>query len=493
MDIRLMDLEFKLIFRGFKYNLLISLICFFSISLMGNNHVINLFTQIILPGYVGYILTRRWLSAFTLIAINDIFLSYSGLYFRSLGFPYPRSIMFALTLFIFVLNLLISADKPFQRKLYFKGSQASLFYGLVFPLSLVLVSLSKGNATIGKAFGDVLFMFPALMYFPIVRLLKNGTSIVIGWIMALALAQAIQSLIISLGPRNIAITIYQNYSNIMTDAATIDHFLNSGNIIRNASTAFIVSFIGIFAALIIINQNNQKLFRRVLAGLFLIVCLSPLAIDALRGPLLSVLLIAGFITVSSLISKKGFMKTIRLIVLGIVVISFVRILLIQYVPSGYARFTLYSEGATVFIGNDRMTQHDVLLNEFKENPFFGRGVGAGLHSGYERAISGTDFELQYHMFLYKMGVILFIIFILPFLWVFSQLIVTQKFISDPKIKWTRIFNQSLIYSICATCIAGITNPYIKTGYLTLTITILYAMVNEGRIKKSQYGSHNDQK
>lgn len=485
-----MNPETRLIFRAFKYNVLIGIICFFSISLMKNNHALNLFTQIVLPIFIVYRLTRKWLPAITLLAINDIYLSYTGLFFGSLDLPYSRSILFVATLILFSFSVLVGSQRNQSGLSSYYGYKSIILYGLLFPFSLVIFSLAIGNASLDKALGDVLFIFPVLMYFPIARLVKSGTSTLIGWVLAIAFIHSLQSLTISLGPRDIAVIIYQNYSNLATDRSMIDHFIYSSGFLRNASTAFILSFVGIFTGLVILNQKTLAISTRILAAVFSLICLAPMVMDALRGPLLSLLIIVGIITISSLFANKGIFKTMRLLALGIIFIIIVRIVLIQYVPGGYERFNLYNEGAEVFVGNDRLVQHYLLLEEYFENPWFGRGVGARLREGYERASSGTDFELQYHMFLYKMGSVFFIIFMVPYLWVFSQLLHTYKSISYSNIIWLTIFKQSLLYSICGTCIAAITNPYLKTGYLTLSIAMFYVIINEERKRKVQLEKTN---
>ncbi len=89
-----------------------------------------------------------------------------------------------------------------------------------------------------------------------------------------------------------------------------------------------------------------------------------------------------------------------------------------------------------------------------------------------------------------MGSVFFIIFMVPYLWVFSQLLHTYKSISYSNIIWLTIFKQSLLYSICGTCIAAITNPYLKTGYLTLSIAMFYVIINEERKRKVQLEKTN---
>ncbi len=480
-----MGLRYKDIFKGFKYNLLIGLICFFSISLAKDNWVLNFITQIVIPVFLAYSLTQRLFFAIILVTINDVYLMFGSLFFAAIGIPMPRSILLLITITITTV-IVMQNTKIFSRNLNMvKASKWVVFYSIIFPLYLVVIAFFLDNTTIMNAFKDIFFLFPLLMFFPLSILIKNHLGVFLGWLVAISVLQALISLIISLGPKSVAITLYQNYSNIAVDVSQINHFLNSVSFIRNASPAFIISLVGFFGAIAFAIDKNKRNKYRFLGVFFAALSISHILIDGLRGPVFASFFVLLLFVILILFKKRRKSESIRLFSLFVLFITLGWFTMTQFVPELSERFLLIFGRLGSFLGIERIEQNDEMIKSFIENPMFGRGVGAALQSGYSRAISGIDFELQYQMFLYKLGLMNFVIIMFPIIWILYEAFRKGSILQSDLFKIEEKFQMALLLGIIANCIASYTNPYLKTGYLTLTFAIYFAVKTRQRAIRNE--------
>jgi hypothetical protein len=127
------------------------------------------------------------------------------------------------------------------------------------------------------------------------------------------------------------------------------------------------------------------------------------------------------------------------------------------------------------MGAVRSQQQFFLIDEFKSNWVFGRGLGAGLSNGFSRSSSGVDFELQYHMFLYKYGLFFFLIQFVPIIWLVIRFIRLPKLLNSSGYSTFSMVQSAILLAILANLIASYTNPYLKTGFLTGLIGVFLAM------------------
>jgi hypothetical protein len=127
------------------------------------------------------------------------------------------------------------------------------------------------------------------------------------------------------------------------------------------------------------------------------------------------------------------------------------------------------------IGDARSNQMELLLNEYKSNWLFGRGIGAGLSNGFSRSASGIHFEMQYLMLLYKYGLFFFILQFFPLFWLGYKFVEIPKLLLRSEYSISSMVQSAMLLSIFAVLIASYTNPYLTTGFLTGTIGIFLAM------------------
>jgi hypothetical protein len=462
------------ILKGFAVGIITGLLSFFSISLARENILLNVATQFVIPFALTYRLTGNWLNTFTLITITDTFLSFQSIFFiSSLGLPQEgRGILMMLCTIVFMIHLYHENihKVPDRRRSVARNSIVVFFYSLIFPILLVLYAVLIKDISFKIAFNDVRYLLPLLLYYPISRLLKSDSGIFLGWVIAISVTHTIISLILSIGPLEITSIIYNNYCNLISDEETILENLVEGiGIIRITSPAFIASLFGFFIGFLITIDSKKKLFLRFFGFAFSLLSLSPLIVSYFRGPLIAtaiILLLFGFAAILKQHFDPFAFRT-SVYVFAVMLIGGYAIYLI--VPEGYYHI-LYTGSFQSYIGEQRLEQSEKMIEAFKEEPILGQGVGSVVR-GYGRSVDGLNFELQYHMFLFRLGMVGFILLMAPLIWLFAELIRKKGVISKRLFQIEGKFHVSLLLSILATFIAGWANPYLKTGYLTLSIAM----------------------
>lgn len=485
------------ILKGFMACVLLGLLSFFSISLARDNFLLNFATQIVIPLLATYALTRNWLTTFTLMTIVDTFLSFTSLYFISIGLPtlLARGILFVITMVILLTSLYSQQHLQKPDDSYWNFSATSvliLLYGLFLPIMLVLYSVFFGDTSPEAAFGDMKFIFPVLLYYPISRLLKRHSEIFLGWVLAISVIHVIISLTISMGPIDITSIVWQNYGNVLDetalDKAIIENYDGLARI-QNASPAFITSLFGFFTGFLIATDSTKKMYLQFLGFGFGLFCLSHLFFDYMRGPLIAtviVLLMFGFVSTLKRQFHSYAFRTFMFVIAVILIGGYVMYLV---VPQGFARFA-FTGTLQSYLGEARAEQSDRMIEAFKEEPILGQGIGSKIRGGYERAEGGLNFELQYQMILYRVGIVGFVILMAPLIWLIAELFRKKGAMSNRLFQIEGKFHMCLLLSILATCVAGYANPYLKTGYIALTFAMYLAYRIALRDKRCQLSDRN---
>jgi hypothetical protein len=466
------------ILHGFAVGITTGLISYFSISLALDNILLNFAAQIVIPLAVTYRLTRDWLGTLTLVTITDTYLSFGSMFFQSIGLPMSRAILFAVTMILLLMSMYNKSCLHHAEDSQWKFPRTSVavfFYGLILPFLLVLYSVLFCGTSANDAFGDMKFIFPLLLYYPIVRLLQKDRGTFLGWVLAIGATHVIISLILSIGPLSITDTMYQNYYGGFGEEGTdIYGRLEGIGIIRAASPAFITSLWVLFIGFLVATDAKQKLYSRFLGLAASLLSLSHFVIDYLRGPILSlivILLLFGFSSAFKRQSRSYAVRTLMFIVMIMLAGGYAMHLI---VPEGLTRILLFSGSIEDYIGEQRVEQTDRMIKAFREEPIFGKGIGSKLSGGYTRESTGLNFESQYPMILYRVGIIGFIVLMIPLMWLIAELFrkkgVVSRGLSDIEGK----FRMCLLLSILTTCVAGYENPYVKTGYVALTIAMYLA-------------------
>jgi len=343
-----------------------------------------------------------------------------------------------------------------------------------------------GNAKINSILQDTVWIFPLLIFFPLKYLLyRFNYKVFIPWIISISLLNFLYSLIISLSPRNIGVILYKHYSNISADEVVMSHVENLEGFLENASTSFILSYITFFLCFLLIIFRKNSLFNIIFIFLLMLISIAPLVIDNLRGPLLSAFLMLFILVLILLFNTRMSLRIF--VVFGSISLFFLIGILFLYsiAPDLLTNYIEIFGTSNSLIGDVRSQQQTLLINEFKSNWLFGRGIGAGLFNGFARSASGIDFELQYHMFLYKYGILFFATQFIPISWFIIQLIRIPKYLVSSRYTISSIVQTSILLAIIGDLIASYTNPYLKTGFLSGLIGVYLAMysVNNNKTKK----------
>jgi hypothetical protein len=282
-------------------------------------------------------------------------------------------------------------------------------------------------------------------------------------------------LTISLSPRNIGVILYKQYSNIAADEFIISHVENVEGFLENASTSFILAYISFYFSFLVLIFNNLNYLKIFSILLLMFISVSPLVIDNLRGPLLSAVIVLLMLQILFMFSK---IRSTRLVYISSLLLLFV-VFGVLYINSifpeifrNYLEIIATSDSA---IGGVRSLQQFYLMDEFKSNWLFGRGIGAGLSNGFSRSASGVDFELQYHMFLYKYGIFFFLIQFIPILWLVTRFTRLPELLRSSGYSAISMVQSAILLAVLANLIASYTNPYLKTGFLTGLIGVYLAM------------------
>lgn len=443
---------------------------FFTNSYLSDNSYINFFVQLLLPFAILFYITKSAFFSLVLLTLNDIFLVNQSIFFSSLGIPLARSILFLTLLLIFLCKAGILVTN------FSRVGLAVLFYGIIFPGILITLSLILGNANMNLILQDILWIFPVLIYFPLKHvLLRFKFKIFAPWIISISFLQFLYSLTISLSPRNIGVILYKQYSNLSADEVVISHAENVEGFLENASTSFILAYITFFLSFFVLIFRTINVINRILIILLMFISIAPLLIDNLRGPLIAALIVLFILVLILLVNRKRSLKIISMftwlvffIILGIIYVH-------SIIPEIFNNYIDMFTTSSSIIGDVRSEQRLHLINEFKSNWLFGRGLGSGLSNGFSRSTTGFDFELQYHMFLYKYGLFFFIIQFIPIIWFIIQLIKLPNSLTKSGYTISSMVQFSILLAIIANLIASYTNPYLKTGFLSGAIGVFLSM------------------
>jgi hypothetical protein len=469
----------KKIFKGFMICILIGLISYFSISLARENILLNFAAQIVIPFMLTYRLTGDWLNTFTLITITDTFLSFQSIFFiSSLEIPHGRGILMMITAIVFMMYLYRENIHKVPDHLGSVSIKSAVvfFYGLIFPFLLISYAVLIKDISFTIAFNDVRYLLPLLLYYPISRLLKSDSGIFLGWVLAIGVTHIIISLILSIGPLSITSIMYHNYFDVLGDEEkNLYNLLEGIGIIRATSPAFIASLWGFFTGFLIAVDSTKKLFLRFLGFGFSLFCLSPFIIDYFRGPLLASVIILFLFGFAAAFKKHFYPWAFRTLIFVFAIVLIGGYAMYHIVPEGYYRL-FFTGTVQSYLGEQRVEQSERMIEAFKEEPILGQGVGSVIR-GYARSADALNFELHYQMLLFRVGMVGFILLMAPLIWLIAELFRKKGVISKRLFQIEGKFLMVLLLSILTTCVAGYANPYLKTGYVTLSI-VMYLSYKE---------------
>lgn len=438
---------------------------------------INFIFQLLVPGFICLRLTRDWLDTLTLLTISDICLNGASIFFEEAGFPGGRSYFFVATMGLFLFRYLASQGTARSPEKMPSLNPWILFYAIIVPSFFIFYSVLVRGTALSKTIDDMHFIAPLLFYFPLRRILNRQEGFFIGWMIALSITLSLLALTISLAPLEIGQLIIDNMNDGLPSFSLSEGLSEEMlGIQRGGSVTFIITYIGFFFGMLWCVDFTKGVRVRILGTLLCALCISHLCVDYLRGPLLSTVCILLITFLAVLLKKPMRHIAPRLFVLIVAVVAFGIAIMTMIVPEGIKYFSNDSDSVSEYMGSTRREIAPVMLAAFHERPWMGQGVGVP-PPGYTQ-LSGEGalkFELSYHIVLYRVGLIGFLIFMVPLAHLYGELLRRRGALGglaffSPQGK----FRLALLLSALTTTIAGITNPYLKTGYLMIIIATYWA-------------------
>jgi len=465
---------YRLIIAGFLVNLFLALISLFTVALVPHQVPINLAAHIIIPLLLAYLLTRDLTDSLTLITINDIFLVGASSFFRTIHVPMNRAILLMVTMTIFVLyhRQTVTRSAVEKPSMISYTTAGIFFYAFLLPAWLVFYSVMVKAIPLGQAFGDLQFIFPVLLYFPITRLISRHCDILLGWIIGVSVSLSLMGLILSLGPIEVTPVMWANLAGV-SEIQTEKVGVGIG-IFRGALQNHVVSFIGFFVGLFIMIDRKWKRSARLMGSALCLLSFSVFVLKFFRGPLLAILLTLMLLGLMMILKRKLKLQALRLIIITLF-LAIIALQSIYLIVPDYFESSISNPDLEEVVGQDRIDQNAEMMKAWAEAPILGQGAGATLKSGYAKEETGQAFELSYQMVLFRLGIVGFIIMIAPLLWLVIEFNRNKDFYATNFSQIEMKVVLGLLFSAVTICIAGASNPYVKTGFMVLIFTIFLAL------------------
>jgi len=432
---------------------------------------VGLLGLIILPFLFAFILTHGWVTSIGLVWINEIFFGVDGRWIE-IGALQGRGALLIAFLAVSYFSQLSTRNRFFQTS---HVGIAVLFYGMIVPCWLIFYSVIARETPMAAAFGDGTRYFLLLAYFPLRKLVQKDVELVFGWVCGGCVMLSLMMLFSAVGPQPFATIVYLAYS-----GADVIATLSSG-ISRTATPILVLTMIGVFLGVLYAVDNSQTKSARFIGLVLMSISLSPIVISFMRGPLFSMLGVSLLLLTAYTLGSgsKKIAWHLGLSIIGIGILSFVMMSI--FVPEGLERLSLGEQTLYEYVADtDREEQAIWMLDAFAESPVLGKGIGVPI-SGYQRG-GGSDvlsFELQYHMLLYRVGGVVFLLFIIPIIWFFLEPFRMfrnrRAFLLQRKGKLA----MAVLLALLATFIAGATNPYLVTAF-TMFLIALYLAIKQDR-------------
>lgn len=453
---------------GFNAGLFFALCCgmaglFVRIIAPANVLMAGLFLLVI-PFVIAFSLTKDLTDTVLLVWLNEILFGGNG-HWLEIG---PVSGRWMLLLILISAGLMRGLNRkkeklprpPFQRSI--------TFYGIWFPLWLIFYSAVLQGNRFWKALGDVNFLYSALIYFPLRRFILTKTKMFHGWMSGAILMISLVTLSLIFMPSQLGLPLFWAMAGEAVTGTT------ASGLTRAAFLTQVFLFVGGFWGLFVVADKEQHLGVRVKAFLFMAVSILPLSLLFLRGPLIGLILVSLLLLYATLRNRMFSFSKWLMLLLGAFSLATV-VLFTQIIPEAVERFAFKDSDIAVYAGIERLDQANSMLQLFLEKPWLGQGVGTPVvsASGQER----FEFELQYNMLLYRLGLINIFILLGSFAWLgldlFRVLRLKRDIVSDSDGR----LMLSVLLSIFVIFIAGAMNPYLAVVYTTFLI-VLYLSYRE---------------
>jgi hypothetical protein len=461
------NLYVRRLYIGFVLACLCGIAGLASIMFAPANSVLALFTLVILPVALTFLLTGRLTDALALAWVNEMFFGGSGLWIQvgPLSGRWMLLVILAILSAVYVfLPRETRSNKSHPKRPLFM--QTIILYGAVLPLWLVFYSVVVQGTLFWTAVADVNFLFALLVYFPLRRLLYRQFDLFRGWIVGNVFVLGGVFFLLAFLPNHVATSMFSALAGSQTPLGA------ASGINRAALLVQVLLFLGVFLGGLYALDRRQRGLNR-LAG-FALSCTSiaVFVLFFLRGPLLSLVIVAvAFLLAASQrgetrpMARRLWATLVFVVVCAFVFYSFA-------LPEAIEKFTIDKGGVSAFVSEVRVEQSSRLLAAFLQKPLWGQGVGVPPDEQ-----GGLDFELQYNMLLYRLGLVNFVVLLAPIVWLFREPFRILR--SERSILYRRDgkFMLAVLLSLLTTLIAGSMNPYLTAIY-TPFFVILYLSCRE---------------
>lgn len=452
----------------------------FARAWMLDNVAVNFLAQVALPIIVFFFFTRDLLDTMTLLTVSEICLNGVSSFLENFDLPGARSYVLVATLALTGVYYLSrrGAMRPVVGSSSPGTSRLILFFGFIFPCALIGYSVLFRETSASRAVWDVAFIAPLLLYWPVLRLMRRDRGFFMGLMVAMTVVLSFLAYTVSLSPVGVSARIM---ANLGADEDVFVAGLYMGRqmgytMTQGALPTFIITFIGFYFGLLRAADSTKGFRARLLAAFLAVFCIGHIVLDYIRGPVLGTIgvcsLVMGAMAMRSSTRAIAFRMAVFLAGLAAVFISFMSL----FNPVGLERYVRNIDSPAEYMGGARREIGAVMLEAFRERPLMGHGVGMP-PTGYLRdeGQGPLNFELQYHLVLYRVGLVGFAIFMLPLAWLYFQLIDPRgALVGEALFTVQGQFRCALLLSALTITVAGATNPYLKTGYNMMIIMFFWA-------------------
>lgn len=430
----------------------------------------GLLSFLVVPFMLTFLVTRDLAVSLGLVWINEIFFGVDGRWLQLGPLPGRGVLLIAFLAGSYVLRL-GTRNRLSQSS---RVGTAVWFYGMIVPCWLFFYSVLGRVTPVAAAFGDATRYFVILAYFPLRKLIRTEFDVVLGWVCGGVVMVSAMMFFSAVGPQPLATIVYSAYSGAERIAT-----LTSG-MSRTATPLLVLSLIGVFLGIVYAVDNSQSKSAR-LAGLILTsISLAPIVISFMRGPLwgmlgVSLILLAAYTRDSA---SRYIVWRFGSLIVGLGILSY--IMMSFLVPEGVKYFSLGDRTVYEYFADlERQEQAHRMLDAFSDAPFLGQGVGVPIY-GYQRGV-GDDvlsFELHYHMLLYRVGGIVFTLFVVPIIWFFFEPFRLCRNRSVFLLQRKGKFAMAVLSALLVIFVVGATNPYLLTAFTMFLIALYLAIKQE---------------
>ena len=455
------------ILRGAVLALACQTISFCTVIFLPGNAMAACMAFVVVPTALMLLITQRFQFAIAFAFLNDVYSGGSGTWVK-IGPVSGRWLLFLV--FCIVIALTAHSEGKRRSRLTHWHSLAVLLFGVALPVVLLVRSAFAANIVVDKGIGDVAFLSILLTYYTFRELLAKFPGLLLGWIVGASAGLVAILLLMSVGPEEYRSQIVMGVIGDVRFGNTVS------GVSRVSPVQTVLVLFPFFLAFNALVLQRLTIWTSILTIAAALIAVAPLAVIYLRGPLLACG-ITVLITLTVGASARKLNKTGRIAGAFLVVAALVTATMVVLVPEeAGANFDVSRENwFEHWLGASRMYQHREMLAAVENSPWLGAGLGSPI-----TAFGGTettDFEMQYHMLLYRFGVLAFGFFMSGVAWV----------VAEPFRFWRRrlrgsvgpfdIWSVSCLAATIGVLIAGAFNPYLRAPFAPLFL-VLYLCTKE---------------